>query len=69
MEQKNEIGQIIKSVEASQLGWKPGYWAYRFEYQGEEFYQQSMVYAPDGDCGGMVYVNRDFSVKLTVWND
>ena len=66
---QNELSLKVISIEASQLGWKPGVWKYSFEYEGKMFYQQSVIHDQEGDFAGVEYANKDCSTMLLVWND
>lgn len=56
-----------ESTEASELGWKPGFWPRHFSRNGELFSQERIIYSGE-DFGGIEYKGNKGTI-LNVYND
>lgn len=59
---------VTPSMEASDLGWKPGVWPPAFRYNGTNWYKGKALWASDHEFTGYIYENS-YGDIMKVWND
>ena len=57
-----------RSIEASDLGWKPGVWPPAFTLDGYNWYKGKKLWASDHEFTGYEYTNP-YLGTMKVWND